>query len=237
MGILEKFEQRVDKMVNGAFAKAFKSEVQPVEIASRLQKEMDERAAVVSRARTVVPNEFVIHLSAEDYERLSVYAEALTSELADLVTEYAADQRYSFLGPVNVYLAEDSVLSTGVFRATSQATAGPQRAPAVSPSAPAAAAYAPARGTYRPRLLAAGQEIPLSGPKVILGRGNDVGVRLEDPGVSRHHAEIRLGPPALIRDLDSTNGTFVDGKKITQQELSDGAVIRLGSTTITFRAY
>lgn len=233
MGILEKFEQRVDKMVNGAFAKAFKSEVQPVEIASRLQKEMDERAAVVSRARTVVPNEFVVHLSAEDYERLSVYAEALTSELAELVTEYAADQRYSFLGPVNVHLAEDSVLGTGVFRATSQATAGPQPAAAASPSPYAA----PARGSYRPRLLAAGQEIPLAGPTVILGRGNDVGVRLEDPGVSRHHAEIRLGPPAIIRDLGSTNGTFVDGKKVTQQELSDGAVIRLGSTTITFRAF
>lgn len=233
MGILEKFEQRVDKMVNGAFAKAFKSEVQPVEIASRLQKEMDERAAVVSRARTVVPNEFVIHLSSEDYERLSVYADALTSELADLVTEYAADQRYSFLGPVNVYLTEDSVLSTGVFRATSQATAGPQRAPAASPTP----YTAPARGSYRPRLLAAGQEIPLSGPTVILGRGNDVGVRLEDPGVSRHHAEIRLGPPAIVRDLGSTNGTFVDGKRIGQQELSDGSVIRMGSTTITFRAF
>lgn len=229
MGILDKFEQSVDKMVNGAFAKAFKSEVQPVEIAAALQSEMDERAAVVSRARTVVPNEFTVHLSEVDFERLSVYSEALTGELAGLVREYADEQRFTFLGPIAVYLTQDEEFGTGVFTVTSQAIAGD-----VAPSA-AAAAGAP-MPDYRPRLLAAGQEIPLAGPTVVLGRGNEVDVRLEDPGVSRRHAQIVLGDPAVIEDLGSTNGTIVDGTRITRQALSDGSVIRLGSTDVTYRS-
>ena len=227
MGMLDKFEQRVDKMVNGAFAKAFKSEVQPVEIAAALQKEMDERAAVVSRARTVVPNDFAVVLAPADYDRLSVYSDALTSELATMATEYAQEQRYSFLGPVSVQLTRDESLATGVFRATSQATPGPVTAPSASPSAPVS--------TGVPRLLAAGQEIPLTGTSAVLGRGTDVDVRLEDPGVSRRHAQITLGPAPAIADLGSTNGTFVDGARVTQQPLADGSVIRLGSTTMTFR--
>lgn len=229
MGMLDRFEQRVDKMVNGAFAKAFKSEVQPVEIAAALQKEMDERAAVVSRARTVVPNDFAVILAPEDYDRLSVYSEALTSELATMATEYAQEQRYSFLGPVTVHLKRDDDLGTGVFRTTSQATPGPVTAPSASPASP------PPAATGVPRLLAAGQEIPLTGPTAVLGRGTDVDVRLEDPGVSRRHAQITLGQAPAISDLGSTNGTFVDGTRVTTQALADGSVIRLGSTTMTFR--
>ena len=107
MGILDRFEQSLDKLVNGAFAKAFKSELQPVEIAATLQQEMDERAAVVSRSRTLVPNEFTVSVSPEDAERLSTYADAVTGELASLVAEHASEQRYTFLGPIVVRLRAD----------------------------------------------------------------------------------------------------------------------------------
>ena len=107
MGLLDRFEQRLDRMVNGAFARAFKAEVQPVEIAAALQREMDDRAAVVSRGRTVVPNVFAVDLSPHDHDRLAVYAETLTEELAGMVREYAEEQRYTFLGGTSVELTRD----------------------------------------------------------------------------------------------------------------------------------
>ena len=220
MGILDAFEKRVDKVVNGAFAKAFKSEVQPVEIAAAMQKEMDERAAVVSRSRTVVPNDFDVHLAPEDYERLSAYSDTLTTELAGMAREHATEQRYSFLGPVTVTLHEDEEASTGMLRVSSQVQA-----------------TASASAHQRPRLVAAGsQEIPLSGSVTKLGRGNDVDIRLEDPGVSRHHAEVIVGEPSLLQDLNSTNGTFLDGNRVTRAELHGGSVIRLGSTELVYRS-
>ena len=123
MGLLDRFEQRLDRMVNGAFARAFKAEVQPVEIAAALQREMDDRAAVVSRGRTVVPNVFVVDLSPHDHDRLSVYAGTLTEELAAMVREYAEEQRYTFLGGTSVELTRDDALETGLFRVHSEAKA------------------------------------------------------------------------------------------------------------------
>mgnify|MGYP000355428918 CR=1 FL=1 len=114
MGLLDRFEQRVDRAVNGAFAKAFKSELQPVEIAAALTNEMDSRAAVVSRARTVVPNVYTVIVSTEDYDRLSVYDETLVGEFAVMIRDYAQQQQYSFLGSVTVAMqpSEDSAQGT-----------------------------------------------------------------------------------------------------------------------------
>lgn len=227
MGILDRFESSLDKMVNGAFAKAFKADVQPVEIAAAVQKEMDERAAVVTRSRTVVPNEYLVHLSESDFERLTTYADVLAGELAELAREYAQEQRYTFLGPVEVTLTEEENLATGVFRVTSQATAA---------AAPNVGRVGPGTSLH-PRLLAAGQEIVLPSTTTVLGRGNDVDIRLEDPGVSRKHAQIEIvDGTATITDLGSTNGTLVDGTRITEQTLADGSIIRLGSTDITYRS-
>ena len=103
--MLDNFEKKLDRMVNGAFAKAFKSEVQPVEIAAGLQRELDDRATIVSRARTVVPNVFVVELSAADFERLSAFEATVNEELAGLVREYAQQQRYAFVGAAEVTLA------------------------------------------------------------------------------------------------------------------------------------
>lgn len=224
MGLLDRFEQRVDRMVNGAFAKAFKAEVQPVELGAALQRELDDRAAIVSRGRTVVPNVFTITLSEEDYERLSVYADTLQSELAGLARDYAEEQRYTFLGPITVSLHLDADLDTGLFRVGSEAKS------AVSGQNPPPAESAGAR------LVAAGGEHVLRKGVTRLGRGADSDIRIDDPGVSRHHADIIIGNSAMLRDLGSTNGTFVDGVQVSQTTLRDGSTIRLGSTTLTFRS-
>jgi len=224
VGLLENFEKKLDRLVNGAFAKAFKSDVQPVEIAAGLQRELDDRATVVSRARTVVPNVFEVELSTSDFHRLSAYEDTVNEELASLVREYAQQQRYAFVGAAEVTLQENPALGTGVFRVRSEVRPGPQ------PSGPAALDV-----SGQPHLEVDGLTYPLHAV-TRLGRGTDVDIRIDDPGVSRHHAEIVLGTDVTIRDLGSTNGTLVDGRLVATAHLHDGARIQLGTTTVTYRA-
>lgn len=277
MGVLQRFERRLEGLVNGAFAKAFKSEVQPVEIASALQRECDDRAAPVSQGRVMVPNDFTVELGAHDYERLATYAGPLSAELAELLQEHGREQRYMFVGPVEVKFERVQDLTTGMFRIRSQALAAavqmpgyPQQAPGYGPpqpqpgyaamgaEAPAAAPPQPPFGTpqqpgfgapggaggYPPGPQAGpgtcwievnGVRHPLSRAVTSLGRGTDVDLRIDDPSVSRRHAEIRVGVPSVISDLGSTNGIVVDDQHVRQAQLRDGSVIHLGNTTIIFR--
>ena len=145
MGALKKFEQRLEGFVNGAFAKVFKSEVQPVEIAGALQRECDNNASIWNRDRTVVPNDFIVELSSHDYERLSPYAAQLGGELAGMVREYAQAQRYSFMGPLKVALEQAADLDTGLYRVRSRIEATPEAAP------PAADPYAAPGRPEEPR--------------------------------------------------------------------------------------
>jgi hypothetical protein len=227
MGVMDRFERRLDRLVNGTFARAFKSEVQPVEVAAALQRECDDRAAIVTRGRTMVPNEFDVELGPHDYERLAMYAEPLTAELAAMVREHADEQAYQFVGPVLVRLVLMDDLDTGMFRILSNAVAsGPvPEQPATTP-APAETAAA---------LEVGASTLALTRRHTVLGRGAESDLRLDDPGISRRHAEIVLSDPPRISDLGSTNGTFVDGERVTSAELYDGARIGLGSLTIVFR--
>jgi len=249
VGLLQKFEDSLDRVVNGAFAKAFKAEVQPVELAAALQREVDDRASVLDRERTVIPNVFHIELSDHDYTRLAVFKDALSSELATLVTTYAGEQGYTLLGQVRVTMSEDDALETGIFRVRSEAKAEvTSRAGVVepvevlAPEAPAPVveeidepALAPAPGA-QPRLEVGGQAYPLVRAITLLGRGTETDIRVEDPGVSRKHCEIVVGNPAMVRDLRSTNGTFVDGKKIDEVALEDGSVVKIGGTSLVYRS-
>jgi hypothetical protein len=230
VGVLQRFERRLEGLVSGAFARAFKSEVKPVEIAAALQREVDNNAQVVSRERSLVPNDFVVELGPHDYERLAPYEETLAAELVELVHEHADVQHYSFPGPVRVALEHREDLGTGQFRVRSEVKAGVDRGRGYSPTQTSerrAAAFLVVNGT-RHAVLA---------PGLVLGRGAESDLRIDDPGISRRHAEIRVhgdGPdaPVVIVDLGSTNGTVVDGVRITQAPLSDGSRIVLGSTVV-----
>ncbi|AXE87228.1 DUF3662 and FHA domain-containing protein [Streptomyces sp. Go-475] len=284
MGVLKKFEQRLEGLVNGTFAKVFKSEVQPVEIAGALQRECDNNATIWNRDRTVVPNDFIVELSTPDFERLSPYSGQLGDELAGMVRDYAKQQRYTFMGPIKVHLEKAEDLDTGLYRvrsrtlASSSSQAGPGGAAApAAPAAPPAgrpggygyrrrrAAGAPpmpaapppggcpaGTGTRRPRAPAApgraaaggrtrhwieinGTRHQISRPTLVLGRSTDADVRIDDPGVSRRHCEIRTGTPSTIQDLGSTNGIVVDGQHTTRATLRDGSRIVVGSTTVIYR--
>lgn len=295
MGVLKKFEQRLEGLVNGTFAKVFKSEVQPVEIAGALQRECDNNATIWNRERTVVPNDFIVELSAPDFERLSPYSGQLGDELSGMVRDYAKQQRYTFMGPIKVHLEKAEDLDTGLYRVRSRtlassASQSPERAPAgptagsagpagsaghVSPptsgaggrgagggygypqqpsGAPPMPAAPPPGGRpggqapHRPQGPGAGAggqvrrwiEIngnrhQISRPTLVLGRSTDADVRIDDPGVSRRHCEIRTGTPSTIQDLGSTNGIVVDGQHTTRATLRDGSRIVVGSTTIIYR--
>ncbi|EST27125.1 hypothetical protein N566_23475, partial [Streptomycetaceae bacterium MP113-05] len=123
MGVLKRFEQRLEGLVNGTFAKVFKSEVQPVEIAGALQRECDNNATIWNRERTVVPNDFIVELSTPDYDRLSPYAGQLGDELAGMVRDYAKQQRYTFMGTIKVHLEKAEDLDTGLYRVRSRTLA------------------------------------------------------------------------------------------------------------------
>ena len=311
MGALKKFEQRLEGFVNGAFAKVFKSEVQPVEIAGALQRECDNNASIWNRDRTVVPNDFIVELSTHDYERLSPYAAQLGGELAGMVREYAQAQRYSFMGPLKVALEQAADLDTGLYRVRSriestpeaqspaadpyaqpyqqppgrpqppaygaapgagqpyggrQAEAWQPQVPPLPPTSPAFPAVQPgsppptaavhpeapaaadhnnirplpgsgygAAATTRRWLEINGDRHQVSTPVVVLGRSTEADIRVDDPGVSRKHAEIRIGSPSMVLDLGSTNGIVVDGQHTQRATLRDGSRIVMGSTTIVYR--
>ncbi len=232
MGLLERFEDSLDRLVNGAFARAFKAEVQPVEIASALQREISDRAAVIDRERTVIPNVFHVELSQHDYRRLAVFKDALQTELSTLVRDYGAEQRYTLLGPVEVALGQDDDLETGIFRVRSEARAEVRSQPHGRPDTPVAAGVT----AHQARLETGGIAYPLVRAVTRLGRGSDTDIRIEDPGASRNHCEIVLGTPALVRDLNSTNGTYVNGERISQIAVADGATIQIGTTRLVFRS-
>lgn len=223
MGVLDRFERGIERAVNGAFARAFKSEVQPIELASALRRETDTEAAVVARDRTLVPNAFVIQLGPADHERIATWDDTLADELVASVTDHARQQRYAFVGPVSVRFEQDDTLETGVFRVRSarvKGTVAPATAATATPS--------------HPVLDVDGRRYQLTGPVTVLGRGSDADVVLDDPGVSRRHAEIRLADGDVVaRDLGSTNGTFVDGERIQTARLRDGSTITVGRTRIT----
>ena len=290
MGVLKKFEQRLEGLVNGTFAKVFKSEVQPVEIAGALQRECDNNATIWNRDRTVVPNDFIVELSTPDFERLSPYSGQLGDELAGMVRDYAKQQRYTFMGPIRVNLEKADDLDTGLYRVRSRTLAGSTdqqapgtAAPAPRPAAPGAGAggygYPPAAPAGAPPMPSApppgrgapggygypqpaqaqrpgaggpvgapapgsrtrhwieinGTRHQISRATLVLGRSTEADVRIDDPGVSRRHCEIRTGTPSTIQDLGSTNGIVVDGQHTTRATLRDGSRIVVGSTTIIYR--
>ncbi|MFJ2397489.1 MULTISPECIES: FhaA domain-containing protein [unclassified Streptomyces] len=279
MGVLKKFEQRLEGLVNGTFAKVFKSEVQPVEIAGALQRECDNNATIWNRERTVVPNDFIVELSTPDFERLSPYSGQLGDELAGMVRDYAKQQRYTFMGPIKVHLEKADDLDTGLYRVRSRtlASSTDQQAPERAPAGPAPASprgqggqggygYPPAAAPPMPSAPPPGRPGPspmgqrpgpatgpasggrtrhwieingtrhqISRPTLVLGRSTEADVRIDDPGVSRRHCEIRTGTPSTIQDLGSTNGIVVDGQHTTRATLRDGSRIVVGSTTIIYR--
>jgi Protein of unknown function (DUF3662)/FHA domain len=233
MGLLQRFENRLEQLVSGTFARAFRSAVQPVEVAAALQREVDNSAQILSRNRRLVPNNFHVELSPQDHERLSPYSSTLAQELTDMLREHAHEQSYVFTGPVSIAFDKTDDLSTGRFRVRSAALA---KVTPISDSRVTDTAVRRANVI----LEVNGMKHPLEPPGIVIGRGTDADLRINDPGVSRRHAEIRVSAEehamrVSVVDLGSTNGILVNGQRVPQATLEDGAELKIGNTTMTIR--
>ena len=227
MGVLSRFERRLEGLVEGTFAKLFRGGVEPVEVAKALQREAEDKKAI-GASRTLVPNEYVVELGKTDHAKLKPYEAPLGQELASMVREHASERRWAFVGPVRVTLEEHDDLDTGMFRVRSAVIEGD-----LDPIPTAVT-----RGQPRLRMLAgagAPNEIPLSRDVLTIGRASSSDIRLDDTGVSRRHAEVRReGDDVVLVDLGSTNGTNVNGRGVERARLTPGDRIELGRTVLVY---
>ncbi len=221
MGVFDKAEKRIESAVGKVFARAFKGYVHPVEIVAGIQRELDAEAKLLSRDKRLVPNAFRIGLSQADYDRLAPYSKTLNAEILPGIRDHAADRRYVFNGPISIDYVLDESLPTGQFTVASEAVSAENSA----------------RSTSAGQLVLEvnGVRHPLVPPGLVIGRGTEADLRLNDPGVSRRHAVINVsGDPAhpviTIEDLGSTNGVHVNGSRISKTRVGEGARIEIGNT-------
>jgi hypothetical protein len=242
VAVLRSIERRIEALFEGAFGRAFRAHVQPVELARKLAKEMDDHRTA-SVTRVYVPNEYTVYLSPEDRDQFSSYEEALCKELQDYLSEHAQRERYVLPSAPHVELETDEELEIGVFGiATKMARTGqgvpiPEPAPP-PPAFPETAAFTPDFSVERPRsyaLLLADRRFPLGKAAVVIGRARECEIHISDPNVSRKHAEIRPdGVAYVVVDLDSTNGTELNGRAVKSARLTEGDTISVGQTNLTF---
>ena len=253
MSVLRSIEQKIEGLFEGVFGRAFRTTVQPVELARKLAKEMDEHRTI-SVSRIYVPNEYTLYLSPADREQFQSYEGSLIGELQDYLGEHARREQYALLAQPKVLLKTDEDLTIGEFGIATRMVQpeGRAKAAAEPPGAP------PAGGTMIYKALEPGQTEAVSAaelglgrevvtltlegrtqevanPRTVIGRSKDCDVQLADPNASRRHAEVRLEDGAYwIVDLDSTNGTELNGKRVDRGKLADGDTITIGETEIDF---
>jgi len=266
VGVLQRFERRLEGMVGLAFARIFKGKVHPAEIAKALTREADEQRSIMGESRILAPNVYVVRLGETDFEHLAQWSEQLAGELADMVAEHCDTEGYQVFDKVTVRLERDGDLPTGVFEVSSHVADPAARPPSavnlppVSAAHPALPPLPPIRGRVAtdtgrqgsPAVVGRAGSRPgvthvlvVDGPgtrhelttgRNVIGRGTEADIRLPDTGVSRKHVDVVLdGGVATAEDLGSTNGTLVNGRRITRQPLSDGDVIRIGHSVLVYR--
>ncbi len=249
VSVLQRFEKRLEGLVEGAFAKVFKGVVHPVEILNAMQREAEAHKAILAGGRTLVPNRYVIDLSPYDHSRLAPYAAALAQELAQSQAEFIGEQAWTVYGDVIVEIERGDGLDTGMFRVTAEVYTGGEVAPVQQPAYDAAPAYSPydqQQGGYPPHgghngrnvglVSGDGRTYPLQMGSTVIGRGDQANLRLPDVGISRRHARLDYdGSQVVLTDLGSTNGTMVNGQRVSAVALNPGDMIQLGTTTLTFR--
>lgn len=215
VGILDSFERGLERGVNGLFARTFRSGLQPVEITSALRKEVDTHASPVARDRVLVPNRFVVRMNGEDHTAMTGLGDGLIDELTDLLRRYAAEQRYQMVSPPIIVLEPDPSLSVGMLEVRSSSER--------------------VEVTWAPVLEIDGRTHRL-GARTVVGRGSEADITIDDGGISRKHLEVVWdGRRAEARDLGSTNGSTLNGARLTRAALPSDSVLQVGRTRMVFR--
>jgi hypothetical protein len=252
MAVLRSIESKLESLFEGVFGRAFRTNVQPVELARKLVKEMDDHRNV-SVSRVYVPNEYTIYLSPDDRVQFSSDEDQLRDELGEYLAEHARREGYALLTPPRVELETDADLDVGVFGIATrmvQPSGKPDEGLSSEPNAtmvykPSAVPVPQATEAASPVDLGVQREIAvlswegkrqeIAKRRLVIGRSKDVDVQVTDPNVSRRHAEVRQeGATYWLVDLDSTNGVEVRGKRVKRLKLEDGTRFTIGSTEIAF---
>jgi hypothetical protein len=251
--VLRAIEQKIEALFEGVFGRAFRTNVQPVELARKLAKEMDDHRTV-SVSRVYVPNEYTVYLSTADHEQFAGYESSLVGELEEYLVEHAKRESYAVLTPPRVLLEVDDDLEVGEFGIATRMVQ-PRQGARRAAEEPDGQVEPGATMIYRPRtprsdaedapppevdreiasLAWDGHSLRIEKRRVLLGRSRECDIQVEDPNVSRRHAELRQeGSSFWIVDLDSTNGVEVNGQRVKRAKLSSGDSFTVGSTEITF---
>ena len=250
MSVLRNIENRIEGLFEGVFGRAFRTHVQPVELARKLVKEMEDHR-VVSVSRVYAPNEYVIYLGPADRQQFESYEESLQRELQDYVSENARRERYELLSPPVVKFETDDDLEMGEFGIATRMVQGAVPKPGEPPSEPEPGATMIYRKPVETEAVSAaelglGRELvslevngtkhELDGTETTIGRSKECDIQLPDPNVSRKHAEVRQeGAAYWAIDLGSTNGMEVNGRRQKRAKLRQGDRITVGSTDLVFR--
>jgi hypothetical protein len=216
---LQSFEHRLERMVDGVFSRRSRSSIRPIELGRKLVREMDDNRSIDVKGRRIVPNDFTVTLSAQDHSGFSDIEDTLITELTEAAREYAREEGYHFLGPVTVRLTVDNTLRRGRFGVVSQLKQA-------------------VGGLVGSLILPSGERVALGSNPVTVGRLPECTISIADSNVSRVHAEFKAATNAfVVIDRGSTNGTLVNGVKISSEyQLSDGDIISFGSTHVRFEA-
>jgi hypothetical protein len=254
MSVLRSIEHRIESIVEGVFGRAFRTHVQPVELARKLAKEMDE-AKSVSVSRVYVPNEYTLYLCPSDRDQFASYEDSLRTELSDYLSEHARREGYALLTTPVVLIKEDEDLSVGEFGIATRMVE-PERPRTPAPPDVVPQARPSETRIYRPTptetvtpevaaendlarapaaVMVAGRRRELDDRVVVVGRSRECDIAVDDPNVSRRHAEIRREDGAYwIVDLGSTNGVTVNGERVERARLDPDAEVLLGTTELRF---
>jgi hypothetical protein len=251
VSVLRSLEAKLEGLVGGAFSRAFRSKVEPVELARKLAKEMQDNQTR-SISHTYVPNAYTVWLSPQDREHFEGYEEGLKKELSDYLLEHARTEGLALVTRPTVDFQTDERLSLGEFGIQAQLVQPPEEevpdwpeeAPSAgdfghtmvySPDRSARKLEAPPRPGARAMLVGADKRMVLSGSRLLIGRSRDCDVTVDDPNVSRRHAELRNEDGRwIITDLGSTNGVKVNGHRVEHAALEPGDELVFGLARLRF---
>jgi hypothetical protein len=247
VSVLRNIEQKLEGLFEGTFSKAFKSEVQPIEIARKLAKEMSDNKTI-SISRTYVPNQYTVYLSPQDRGQFEGWEDAARKELSDYLLQYARDEGLTLTTRPTVDFATDDRLGVGEFGIQAMLIKGPDdehsepeqadfgHTMVYSPSKdarPLEPVESPSRS--KAILVGAGKRTVLGGARILIGRSRECDIQLDDPNTSRRHAEVRReGNGWVVADLGSTNGIKVNGSRVAEAELHPGDEVTLGLVRLRF---
>jgi hypothetical protein len=242
VSLLKDLEQRFETLLEGFFARQFKSGVQPVEIAKKLSRDMDTHRAI-SISKVYVPNHYIIRVSPQDADRLKPFERTLLGELQSFLLEHANKEGYDLVERPHLELTGDDKLSLGGIQIESSLTSpslditDSNGYNPVEQTIAKAPSHTKQHQVYLIRIDREGEMVlPVNEQRISIGRSADNTIVIDDPNVSRQHALIeKKDGRYILKDIQSTNGTFIGGTKVESHSLHNGDTITIGTTKLQFR--